>query len=55
VVVDVLSVAAVRQARPKRLRELRLLGKASLARVRRGLSAIVPAAVTDGREPETGE
>jgi hypothetical protein len=55
VVVDVLSAAAVRQARPKRLRELRLLGKPSLARVRRGLSAIVPASVTDGPRPGTGD
>jgi DNA-binding transcriptional regulator YhcF (GntR family) len=42
VVVDVLASSAVRKARPKRLYELRLLGDAALARVRRGLSAIVP-------------
>ncbi len=42
VVVDALAAAEVRRERPKRLRELRLLGKAALVRVRHGLSAIVP-------------
>jgi DNA-binding transcriptional regulator YhcF (GntR family) len=42
--VDALSSAAVRAARPRRLRELRLLGEADLARVRHGLSTMVPAA-----------
>lgn len=54
VVVDVLAAAAVRRTRPKRLHELRLLGDAALARVRRSLSAIVPT-VSDGPEPGTGE
>jgi hypothetical protein len=54
VVVDVLAAAAVRRTRPKRLYELRLLGDAALARVRRSLSAIVPT-VSDGRQPGTGE
>jgi hypothetical protein len=55
VVVDVLAADAVRRARPKRLYELRLLSDGALARVRRSLSAIVPTAVSDGREPGTGE
>jgi DNA-binding transcriptional regulator YhcF (GntR family) len=42
VLADVLAVATVRKARPKRLRELRLLGDDDLGRIRRGLSAIVP-------------
>jgi DNA-binding transcriptional regulator YhcF (GntR family) len=42
VLVDGLARPAVEAARPKRLREVRLLGKAALGRVRRGLSAIVP-------------
>jgi DNA-binding transcriptional regulator YhcF (GntR family) len=42
VLADVLSYATVRKARPKRARELRLLGEGDLARIRRGLSAIVP-------------
>ena len=44
VLADALSAAAVRGARPRRLRELRLLGEGDLARVRRGLSTIVPPA-----------
>jgi hypothetical protein len=42
VIVDALAERAVRAAGPKRLREVRLLSKAALDRVRRGLSAIVP-------------
>ncbi|MGD8896425.1 MAG: GntR family transcriptional regulator [Acidobacteriota bacterium] len=42
VLVDVLARAAVQAARPKRLREVRLLNKTTLGRVRRGLSAVVP-------------
>jgi DNA-binding transcriptional regulator YhcF (GntR family) len=42
VVVDVLVASEVRKARPRRLRELRLLGKAALGRVRHGLAAFVP-------------
>jgi DNA-binding transcriptional regulator YhcF (GntR family) len=42
VLVDGLARPAVGAARPRRLREVRLLGKAALGRVRRGLSAIVP-------------
>ena len=54
VVVDVLAASAVRQARPKRLHELRLLGDAALSRVRRGLSAIVPAGSVDASDPAQG-
>jgi hypothetical protein len=42
VIVDALAERAVGAAAPKRLRELRLLSKAALDRVRRGLAAIVP-------------
>jgi len=42
VLVDVLALPAVQAARPKRLREVRLLNKTTLGRVRRGLSAVVP-------------
>jgi DNA-binding transcriptional regulator YhcF (GntR family) len=42
VLVDGLARPAVEAARPRRLREVRLLTKAALGRVRRGLSAIVP-------------
>ena len=42
VLADVLAVATVRKARPKRVSELRLLGEGDLERVRRALSAIVP-------------
>ena len=42
VVVDALAASEVRAARPRRLRELRLLGKAALGRVRHGLAAMVP-------------
>jgi len=42
VVGDVIALGEVRRERPARLRELRLLGKAALARVRQALSAIVP-------------
>jgi hypothetical protein len=44
VLVDALSAPAVRGARPRRLRELRLLGEADLMRIRRGLSTVVPPA-----------
>ncbi len=54
VVVDVLAASAVRQAQPKRLHELRLLGDAALARVRRGLSAIVPTGSGDASDPARG-
>lgn len=42
VLADLLAVATVRKARPKRLRELRFLGSAGLERVRRSLTAFVP-------------
>jgi GntR family transcriptional regulator len=42
VLADVLAVATVREARPKRLRELRLLGSADLEKIRRSLAAFVP-------------
>ncbi len=42
VIVDALAERVVRAAGPRRLREVRLLSKAALDRVRRGLSAIVP-------------
>jgi len=42
VVVDALAASEVRSTRPRRLRELRLLGKAALGRVRHGLAAVVP-------------
>jgi GntR family transcriptional regulator len=42
VIVDTLAERALRAAAPKRLREFRLLNKAALDRVRRGLAAIVP-------------
>jgi len=38
---DVLSVEGVRQAGPRRLRELRLLGEAAFARIRKYLSIVV--------------
>jgi hypothetical protein len=41
---DALAAPAVREARPRRLRELRLLGEKDLARVRKALSMAVPAA-----------
>ena len=41
---DALAAPAVREARPRRLRELRLLGEKDLARVRKALSLAVPAA-----------
>ena len=40
---DVLSAPVVREARPRRLRELRLLGRTDLARVRQALRAAVAA------------
>jgi GntR family transcriptional regulator len=42
VIVDALAERPVRAADPRRLREVRLLSKAALDRVRRGLTAIVP-------------
>jgi len=39
---DVLAMPVVREARPRRLSELRLLGDETLARVRQALSLIVP-------------
>jgi hypothetical protein len=42
VLVDVLSADAVRSVRPRRLHELHLLGEAARARIRRGLSTVVP-------------
>jgi GntR family transcriptional regulator len=42
VIVDLLSERPVRAAGPRRVRTVRLLSKAALDRVRRGLSAIVP-------------
>jgi DNA-binding transcriptional regulator YhcF (GntR family) len=39
---DVLAVSTVRKARPKRVRELRLLGEKDFERVRRGRAAQVP-------------
>ena len=42
VLADVLAAPTVRKARPKRVRELRLLGDKDLKRVRRWLAAIVP-------------
>ena len=42
VLADALALEQVRAARPRRLRELRLLGPAALSRVRRGLSMVVP-------------
>lgn len=39
---DALSVAAVRRSRPKRLREARLLTRATLEQLGRGLSALTP-------------
>ena len=41
---DTLAAPVVREARPRRLRELRLLGEQDLARVRKALSMAVPAA-----------
>jgi hypothetical protein len=41
---DALSVPAVREGRPRRLRELRLLGEKDIARVRKALSLAVSAA-----------
>ncbi len=41
---DALAAPAVREARPRRLRELRLLGQGDLARVRKALSRAAPAA-----------
>jgi hypothetical protein len=41
---DALAAPAVREARPRRLRELRLLGQKDLARVRKALSRAAPAA-----------
>jgi DNA-binding transcriptional regulator YhcF (GntR family) len=41
---DALAAPAVREARPRRLRELRLLGEPDLARVRKALNMVVPAA-----------
>jgi GntR family transcriptional regulator len=42
VIVDALAEPTMRAAGPRRLREVRLLSKAALDRVRRGLAAIVP-------------
>jgi DNA-binding transcriptional regulator YhcF (GntR family) len=39
---DVLSIQAVREAHPRRLHELRLLGDEAIARVRQDLNVIVP-------------
>lgn len=39
---DVLAMPVVRETRPRRLRELRLLGDETLARVRQALNVIVP-------------
>jgi hypothetical protein len=39
---DVLAIEAVREFRPRRLSELRLLGDETLARVRQALSDVVP-------------
>jgi len=41
---DALAAPAVREARPRRLRELRILGEQDLARVRKALSMAAPAA-----------
>ena len=41
---DALAAPAVREARPRRLRELRLLGAPDLARVRKALNLAAPAA-----------
>ena len=41
---DALAAPAVREARPRRLRELRLLGEPDLARIRKALNMAVPAA-----------
>jgi DNA-binding transcriptional regulator YhcF (GntR family) len=41
---DALAAPVVREARPRRLRELRLLGKEDLVRVRKALSMAAPAA-----------
>jgi hypothetical protein len=41
---DALATSAVREARPRRLRELRLLGEKDLARVRKALNMAVTAA-----------
>jgi DNA-binding transcriptional regulator YhcF (GntR family) len=42
VLADVLSAPAVAEARPRRLRELRLLGRADLDRIREALVAAIP-------------
>jgi DNA-binding transcriptional regulator YhcF (GntR family) len=44
VLADALAAGAVREARPRRLRELRLLGEKDLARIRKALSMVAPAA-----------
>jgi GntR family transcriptional regulator len=44
VIADALSAGMVREARPRRLRELRLLGSADLATVRKALNRAEPAA-----------
>ncbi len=41
---DALAAPVVREAHPRRLRELRLLGEEDLARVRKALSVAVSAA-----------
>jgi DNA-binding transcriptional regulator YhcF (GntR family) len=41
---DALAAPALREARPRRLRELRLLGQRDLARIRKALSRAAPAA-----------
>ena len=41
---DALAAPAVREAHPRRLRELRLLGEPDLARVRKALNMAAPAA-----------
>jgi hypothetical protein len=41
---DALAAPVVRESRPRRLRELRLLGEADLARVRTALNRAAPAA-----------
>jgi hypothetical protein len=44
VLADALSAGVVREARPRRLRELRILGDADLAHVRKALNRAEPAA-----------
>jgi hypothetical protein len=44
VLADALSAATVREARPRRMRELRILGDEDLARIRQALSLAEPSA-----------